>query len=186
MGAGKDTNYKRGEYADVDGVLEDGKNWIPTLTDDGVVDDVLKCSHVTRSIFRNGKVSGWARENGIDCNRMCWRVLFQRLFVDVGNQAAIVVKGGCREMEFDDVTIVPTAKSWCDVLWDDFSDQSRKGSTGVMRRVRRTDGKPLRVVFGRFKKPVFVDSPYEINWLETIGQHFYNYGKDLLRLAHLA
>lgn len=172
-------------YADQDGVRVDGITFDPTI--EGPLSsfaDTFKLSHTTNSRFSNITVIGGA-ENAIDANRFCLNCLITQAKLIGGSQAAIVVKGGCAQMNFVDVLITPSSQSWCDVLWDDFSDQSRRPSTGTLLNVRRKDGAPVRIVFGRFVRPDMMSMSYKILWFRTIGLHVYNMVKDVLRLLHL-
>lgn len=174
-----DRNYI--SYSDQAGVLLQDFNIEPP---DPEYDDTLKLSCCSASTIRRGVVVG-GRENAIDLNRMCKFVSISDVTLQGGRQASIVVKGGCEAIYFRDILIIPDKHSWCDVLWDDWSDQSRAPSYGVLDNMHRDDGKPVRLVFGRFRRPVILGGNVKILWIQTIGLHAYNLGKGLLRTLKL-
>lgn len=155
-------------YADQDGLSIAHESWAGGLD----YDDILKCSKLTNSSFLDCEASG-GRENALDCNRLCHLLDFISCRFIGGEQAAVVVKGGCKDIFFHDCTITPSKKSWTDVLWDDWSDQSKEPSTGDISGLHRLDGKPVRVVFGRWRKPTMGDHQ-KVLWIPTIGLHVYN------------
>jgi hypothetical protein len=176
MSAGTDVNFA--SFADRDGVRLDGHTFDPTAEGFKIssISDVMKLSRTTNSEFTNGRVLAFgAKENAIDANRMCENVRVDNFHLYGGRQAAIVCKGGCRNMTFARITIHPDPKAVVDVIWDDWSDQSKRASTGKLIDVRRADGKKVRVAFGRFSKPEIVGGNCEILWLRTAGMHVYNY-----------
>ena len=83
-------------------------------------------------------------------------------------------------MVFEDVCIVPHPDSLCDILIDDWSDQSRRPSELTLRRVFRQDGEPVRVVFGRFRRPLIVNGNCHIQRLSSFGLHAYVLWKGML------
>jgi hypothetical protein len=176
MSAGTDNNYA--SFADRDGVRASGITFDPTL--DGLqaaaFSDILKFSNLTNSVFEGGVVvATGAKENAIDANRNCSNVRVHDFLLFGGRQAAIVCKGGCKQMVFSKVTIYPDSSAKVDVIWDDWSDQSKAPSTGSLTDVRRADGKPVRVAFGRFNRPQIVGGNCKIDWVRTAGMHVYNY-----------
>lgn len=176
------TDYNKFSFADKDGVEKTGVLF--QLTDNESCDDLLKCSKLTNSRFTDCKILGNenVRENAIDCNRYCASVTFLGCKIQGGNQAVVVVKGGCSNIRFLDCTVTPSRKSWCDVLVDDWSDQSKNPSTNLdLTGLVRTDGKKLRIVFGRWVKPAYDKETARICWIKTIGLHAYNIVKGLLR-----
>lgn len=169
-------------FADQDGVEK--TSVLFQLTGDESCDDLLKCSKLTNSRFDTCAIYGNAnvRENAIDCNRYCENITFSSCSITGGNQSAIVVKGGCKNVRFIACNVTPSPKSWCDVLMDDWSDQSKNPSTGVdLTGLKRTDGKKLRIVFGRWTKPLYDERNARICWIATIGLHAYNILKGLVR-----
>ena len=88
-------------------------------------------------------------------------------------------------MEYEDIIIQAEDSARVDILWDDWSDQSTEHSEGVFTRCRRagSDGlsKPLRLAFGRWHRPKFVDSPYVVDWPLTVVMHAYNIVKGIGR-----
>ncbi len=176
MSVGQDKNFA--SYADQAGIIVEDKIFLPNQR--GYA-DILKASHLEDSVFRRIVVHAEdATENAFDANRFCKRVQLLDSRLVGGKQAAIVVKGGCTEMRFDDVRIEPHPDSWCDVLWDDWSDQSQLPSSGAFRRVVRMDGKPLRVVVGRSIKPTFELCNYKILTWASIGVQINNFIKGRL------
>lgn len=180
MSSGVDINFR--SFADQDNVHLDGAVFDPSAEgeDEKLIADALKFSHLTNSSFTRGRVlAELVKENAVDANRLCENVHVEDYLLVGGAQAAIVCKGGCKNMVFSRVKITPAASAWCDVLWDDYSDQSKAPSTGELIDVVRTDGKPVRVVFGRFVRPKIVGGNCKIDWVRTIGLHAYNLAKDI-------
>jgi len=174
-----DNNYK--SYGDTDGLHIDGLVVDPEAAgvDMRTLDDVLKFSHLTNSSFYGGQVvAGDARENAIDANRYCTGVTVSGFKLSGGRQASIVVKGGS-QLVFNDIIISAHPDSWCDVLVDDWSDQSQEPSLVALSNVRRLDGKPVRVVYGRFRKPTFIGGNCKVSWTLTVGLHAYVFFKGL-------
>lgn len=171
-------------FSDVDGVVLRGQVVDPAAEgkDPAQFNDILKFSHLTNSIFQDGRVvAGESKENAIDANRLCDNVQVLGYKLSGGRQAAIVVKGGCTRMTFSNVEIDAHPAAWCDVLVDDWSDQAQTPSVVTLTDVRRKDGYPVRVVFGRFSRPHIVGGNCRINWPLTAGLHVYNLVKGLLR-----
>ena len=170
-----DTNYK--SYADRDGIFVNGETVDSTASADQI-SDTLKFSHLTNSSFNAMLVRATnAKENAIDANRRCRNVRVSNTELLGGEQAAIVVKGGCELMAFENVIITEDPKAPQDILWDDWSDQSQLPSTGSLTNVTRFGGEPVRLGFGRFSKPHIVGGNVEVLWMRTIGLHLYNIGK---------
>ena len=169
-------------FADQDCVEKVGA--IFQLTGDESCDDLLKCSKLTNSRFTGCAVIGNAnvRENALDCNRYCENITFDTCQFTGGNQSCFVIKGGCKNIRFPGCTCTPSSESWCDALIDDWSDQSKNPSTGIdLTGVKRSDGKKLRIVFGRWTKPAYDKNTARICWAATIGLHAYNIFKGLVR-----
>ncbi|MDX2187814.1 MAG: hypothetical protein SFV32_12835 [Opitutaceae bacterium] len=92
-------------------------------------------------------------ENANDVNNHCEDLLFENGSFIGGEQAAIVVKGRSRNIVYRHVSIKRSRHSRIDVLWDDYSDQSKEYSTGVLDQVYTPDGSPVRLAFGRYHRP---------------------------------
>ena len=169
-----DVNFT--SYADQVGISVSNLQVVPA--DPSSYDDTLKISHCISCSFTGGVVVG-GRENALDLNRKCEDVTVSLLELHGGRQASIVCKGGCRGVVLRDMVISPDPKSWTDILWDDWSAQSTDPSSGVLDNVVRHDGKPVRIVFGRFRLPLVLRSKVRVLWIYSIGLHLYNLGKDL-------
>jgi hypothetical protein len=143
-------------------------------------DDVLKFS-AAQALLRGRVTAAGGAENACDVNNDSDIVLQGELGLTGGDQAGLSVKGGSALGTLDAgvVVFLPSAKSRTDLLVDDWSDRSRAPSIVVMR-ARRTDGQPVRVVFGRWHRPR-IDGPSRIVWGWTIALHLYNPAKALLR-----
>lgn len=177
-------------FADQSGLLIEGRVFLPSdwLMGAGrasVYDDTWKLSHTSNSVFRNCKGFG-GNENAIDLNRMCENVRFEACELIGGDQAAIVIKGGCKNIVFPQEAPTYVRRdqdSWCDVLLDDWSDQSRNPSRGIdLRGLRRKDGAKVRIVVGRGwgrVLPLYDKQHAEILILKSAGVHFYNLGKGI-------
>lgn len=170
-----DVNFT--SYSDISGLDVYGIQIIPSDPEEW--DDSLKISHCISCHFSTGVVVGGS-ENALDMNRSCSVVTVDNLELRGGDQASIVVKGGCRGILLSDLVLSPSSKAWTDILWDDWSKTGRQASFGTLKNVRRSDGKPIRVVFGRFRRPKIEDTPHRILWLSCIGLHLYNLCKDVL------
>lgn len=172
----KDVNYL--SFADQTGLrIEDLEVLAPTQ---GVsFDDMLKISHCSDCKFENVTVFG-GTENAVDLNRMCRKITLSRLELFGGAQAAVVVKGGCTGITFADTCIAQDPEARCEFLIDDWSAQSRAPSDVTIRNVTRKDGQPVRVIFGRFRRPKVVATKIRTLWLQSIGLHIYNLAKDAL------
>ena len=147
-------------------------------------DDVLKCSNLRDSTFISCAAYG-GQENALDCNRFCQDLVFRACAFVGGEQAAIVIKGGCSNIAFVDCAISRTKKSWCDILVDDWSDQSRNPSRGLdLRGIYRLDGAKVRMVIGRGwgrVLPLYDPAKAEILFWKSAGVHLYNLGKGLVK-----
>lgn len=142
-------------------------------------DDTLKISHCQFCSFTGGKVYG-GRENALDMNRECLAITVEGFFLYGGDQAAVVVKGGCRGIVIANTVIAPSRKAWCDIEFDGWSDQGSRHSTLELKNVVRNDGEPLRIVFGRFHRPTATNGTrIRVLWIPTIGLHAYNIIKGL-------
>ena len=180
-----DNNYQ--SYADQDGLTIRNLVIDPKAAGANVslLSDVWKLSHVTNSTFDGVTVIALgAMENALDANRMCSNVAIRNCWLVGGRQAAIVTKGGCRGMIYEDIFIQAEDSARVDILWDDWSDQSSDHSEGTFIRCRRAGDAvrlPLRLAFGRWHRPTFIDSPYVVDWPLTVGMHCYNILKGLGR-----
>lgn len=117
--------------------------------------DVLKFSCARDVQAKRLYVVG-GHENAVDMNRHCARIEMEDCVLEGGDQAAIVIKGGSKDITLRRVSLV-AVKGWCDVLLGDWSDQSYDVTTGVrLIDVSRRDGKPVRVVCGRAEVPTIV------------------------------
>jgi hypothetical protein len=175
-----DINFR--SYSDLTGFAVNNCDINPDATQKW--SDALKVSHCRNFQFDGGSVIGGS-ENAIDCNRNCDNGLFNRMRLLMGEQASIVVKGGCTDIVFADIEITPAQNAWCDVLWDDWSDQSQLPSTGLLKNVTRTDGKPVRLVVGRGVWPVIQSGNVRRCYILSFGLRCYNCGKGILRKLNL-
>ena len=176
-------DYNKFSFADAKGVV--AANRIFQLENGETCDDLLKCSNLQDSSFMECSILGndSVRENAIDCNRFCENLLFSRCTITGGNQACIVIKGGCKNIRFKECLLVRSKRSWTDILIDDWSDQSTKPSTGIdLLGTEMVGGSYVRVVFGRWKKPILGPNQ-RILWIPTIGLHAYNIFKGLWKLV---
>jgi len=145
--------------------------------------DVLKFSAAVGAIIAGKCSSTGGKENACDVNNSSSVVVAGTLALNAGDQAGLVVKGGSSFSTAPGaaVTFTPSALSKTDILADDWSDQSQSASR-VFICATRTDGKPVRVVFGRFRRPVII-GPSVVVWPWTIGLHFYNPIKAFVRFV---
>ncbi|HWA07923.1 MAG TPA: hypothetical protein VG838_00500 [Opitutaceae bacterium] len=127
-------------------------------------DDLFKLSHaeqvkVTGLTVRGG---GLQKENCIDMNRLCRDVEIINARLEAGQQNAITIKGGCRDIHLSAITI-ERAGGHCDIELGNWSDQSWDPVTGVvLTNVCRADGKPVRVRVGHADAPVIVGGNVKI------------------------
>lgn len=152
-------------------------------------DDRLKFSNCKRVIGRNVKVvTRSSRENALDINRGC-EDFDMSLDLEGGKQCALVVKGGSQDITLKFLRLVrdPDAcyvkvlgiKFHIDVSWDDFSDQSKKPSTGwiIDARPEHERDTPIWYAFGRGTRPK-TSGNVKCNWVLSALMHFYNWNKD--------
>lgn len=145
----------------------------------GVGSDVLKFSKANANILGECSAAG-GKENACDANNESDVAIQGRLALLGGDQAGLVVKGRSKFRTFNGfVTFTPSALSKTDVLADDWSDQSQKASD-IEMAATRTDNQPVRVVFGRWRRPK-IHGPSKVVWGWTIGLHAYNIAKGLVR-----
>jgi hypothetical protein len=147
------------------------------------IDDELKFSQAPDAEIQGNVSSTGGEENACDINNhSCVTVKPGAVLrLTGGDQAGLLVKGGSKFVVEPGglVLITPSPKSKCDVLVDDWSDQSQLDSV-VDGEIRRTDDAPVRFVWGRGTRPEIV-GPSAVQWLWTIGLHFYNPIKGLIR-----
>jgi len=161
-----DNNYL--SISDADGVHLENVT-LPTGDEDSLIyDDVLKFSHATNCSFVGGTVYG-GRENCIDMNRECENVLIEDTLLIGGATASVVIKGGSRNCTLSEVLITPGGGRW-DIELGGHSDQSRKRTVNTrLFHVRRTDGRPVRVVVGRADKPEIRGGYVEVLFWESLA-----------------
>ena len=169
-----DHNYR--SYADQFGFLVEDLTVDPRHDglDAGDFADLLKLSNVQHATFRRLVVHGEGaqQENAIDMNRGCVGVLIDTALLQAGNQNAITIKGGCEEIELRDVTIMPGGH--CDIELGNWSDQSSARTTGVrLIRVRRWDGKPVRLRVGHADEPIVEDCEIERQFWASLALKAY-------------
>lgn len=176
-----DLNYK--SIADVDGfILRD----TTVNSADGefppeAYSDVLKFSHASNGRVENVIVDGHAvqKENAIDMNRECANVGFKGLQLISGKQNAITVKGGCSNITFQDTEIVP-GHGHCDVELGNWSDQSKKRTTGItLQNVWRSDNEPIRLRVGNADYPTVIDCKVDYLWFQSLLLKAYLFFKGL-------
>lgn len=142
-------------------------------------DDVLKVSASHRLMFENVTVNALgARENALDVNNLCTDISFHSCRFLGGNQAAVVLKGGSNVL-LNRCTLRSGFSAESDILVDDYSDQSKAPSRVVIKDCVSASGAPILYAFGRYKKPVFINTEHRLCLFRTIGMHLYNHGKDL-------
>lgn len=146
----------------------------------GQYDDLLKVSGKQNLVIRDFEVRGVGIEDGIDCNRLCENVLFENGKVDSGKDLAFTIKGGCRNIHLKNILITRPGNH-CEIELGNHSDQSWNKTTGViLENVRRADGKPVRVAWGRADKPKVIGGNVKFCWGWTVLLHFYVYLKHWL------
>ena len=166
-------------YADCDGTTLTNLVFDPVAEGHQLSDyqDTCKFSHATNFTVKGCTITG-GTENAIDCNRFCENGLVVDTVLIGVDQAAIVVKGGCKNIVFKDVAIAGV-KGWCDVLLDDWSDQSQLPSSVTLDNVKRLDGKTVRVVCGRATNLTIINGNCKKMFWLSIGLHVYNWAKGL-------
>jgi hypothetical protein len=176
-----DNNYD--STAGQTGVVIDGKIYNPAASgvDPSTIADTWKFSG-DKNITATNCSSYGGEENALDINNGCSDFKFTGIALIGGKAGGQVTKGGCTNMAFTNVVFTPDPAAPYDVEWDGFSDQSRDYSMGTLTNYTRTDGQPVRLVFGRFHSPKIVGGNIKILWGRTIGYHAYNLAKDLARL----
>lgn len=176
-----DRNYY--SYADVSNVVIP-RNEIFAPENPLEYDDILKFSNA-KNIVGDGIVVKGGKENCIDMNRTCEGITLVNVTLVGGNQAAIVIKGGSRNIGFENVKITPSPTAWCDILIGDWSDQSNERSTQIyLGNVTRTDDQPVRVVVGRAEKPTIHEGNCKIMTAESLGLKTYWWAKFIARKLH--
>jgi len=174
------SDHNLASFADHYDLLIEDRVFLPPAGEH--IEDSLKCSSLTRSTFRRC-VSFGGLENALDCNRLCRDLRFESCSFFNGEQAAIVIKGGCERITFTGCLLCRAEKSWCDVLLDDWSDQSRQPSREIdLRGLHRTDGAKVRIVVGRGWGrilPSYNPAHAEILFVKSVGVHLYNLVKGL-------
>jgi hypothetical protein len=169
-----------------EGVIEN-REFLPPL-ESGRWDDVLKFS---RGKYRiRGRVSAYGGfENACDINNHSEVIVEDgaELILVGGEQAGLVVKGNSvlRTEGTGKVVFKPGHRSRCDVLKDDWSDQSDHSST-VEGNLERVDGNELRVVWGRGARPKVSNGQIQPIWWWIIGAHAWNALRGLFPMLLLA
>lgn len=148
-----DTDRNFRSYADVDGLYLGAGVVIDPEAERESYDDILKLSHARRVRGFDLSVYGGS-ENPLDMNRNCEDVELCGLYLSGGGHCAVVIKGGSRDIRLRNVEIADVRSRWCDIELGGWSDQSLERTTGVvLDNVRRTDGKPVRVIVGHADDP---------------------------------
>lgn len=119
-------------------------------------DDLLKLSNASNFYGYGLTVAGGGRnkENGLDLNRHASGCHIEQSSIEAGQQCAVVIKGASNDSVLQDVLIIPAPGNRCDIEYGGRSMQVWDVTTGQrLVRVRRSDGRPLRVVCGRADWP---------------------------------
>lgn len=174
-----DRNYR--SIADVDGFELTNETISPALTGENPAefDDILKLSHARNGVVRGCFIgaAGLQRENAIDMNRNCERIVVGDCRLASGRQNAVTIKGGCRHIQLQRVRIVP-GSGHCDIELGNWSDQSQERVTDVLLEdVIRTDGQPVRVRLGHADRPAIAGGNVRIDWFGSAVLKLYWWGK---------
>lgn len=165
-----------------DNATYSGDDYNPTASgaDPSQYDDLLKlsCRVGVRVSHFNADSGGLHIEDGVDLNRECESCVLEDGEVGAGRKGvAVTIKGGCRGITLRRLLVV-TPGHGCDIEIGNWSDQSwRPCSNIVIEDALRADGKPVRVAWGRGKKPTIRGGNARIAWGRTLALHLYVYGK---------
>lgn len=166
-----------------EGVIEN-REFLPP-SESGRWDDVLKFS---RGKYRiRGRVVAYGGfENACDINNHSEVIVEDgaELILVGGEQAGLVVKGNSvlRTEGTGRVIFKPAPKSRCDILKDDWSDQSDRSST-VEGNLERADGRKLRVVWGRGARPKPSAARMQPIWWWILGAHVWNFLRGMVSMV---
>jgi hypothetical protein len=159
-------------YADVDGL--DLPELVLDLPAHGIdasqYDDILKLSHacnihIGRLIIKTG---GRQRENAIDFNRECQHIRIDYAEIEAGQQNGLTAKGGCEDIGVGTLCYL-RAGGHCDIELGNWSDQSKKRTTGVViERAYRMDGQRVRVRVGNGDWPTIKAGNVKRLWLQSL------------------
>ncbi|WP_404422916.1 hypothetical protein [Nibricoccus sp. IMCC34717] len=165
-----------------EGVIEDRIFIPPSDSGSGRWDDVLKFSRAKYRIRGTVKAYG-GLENACDINNNSEVIVEDgaTLILIGGDQAGLVVKGNSilRTEGSGRVVFIPNDQSRCDILKDDWSDQSQHSST-IEGNFERADGKALRMVWGRGSRPKILGGRAKAIWWWVIGAHVWNFLRGLV------
>lgn len=145
-------------------------------------DDLLKGSAKRNVTVRRfvSESDGTHKEDGIDLNNECDRIVFEDGRVGSGRGVAVTIKGGSCNTELRRIVITRSGRH-CDIEIGNHSDQSWKISSGtLLEDVVRADGEPVRVAWGRGSRPTIIGGNVKINWSWTVALHVYVYAKHFL------
>ncbi len=114
------------------------------------------------------------RENAVDMNRGCHDIWIERMILDEGAQNALTIKGGCRNITIDHLTVLKSkaSRGHCELELGNHSDQSFDRTTGVkIGAVECSDGSAFRYRVGHADPPVIgegrVSYQQFASWLVT-------------------
>lgn len=142
-------------------------------------DDLLKISgkrNVTVRYFK-AESDGTHKEDGVDLNRECSDIVLMDGRVGAGGGVAVTIKGGSCKTQLVRMLVTRPGRH-CDVEIGNHSDQSWKSCDGtVLEDCLRTDGKPVRVAWGRGSRPKIIGGNVRIVWWWTAVLHLYVYAK---------
>lgn len=127
----------------------------PRTIDGRGYDDALKLSNCTDSAVRALTIIG-GREDCIDINRGN-QIEIAGCELRPAGRYAMTIKGGASKIMIRRTIITAAGKS-CDIELGNWSDQSQEPTIGVtLDRVRRADGKPLKVRVWHGTRPFIAD-----------------------------
>lgn len=143
-------------------------------------DDLLKVSDKRNVVVREfiAESDGTHFEDGIDVNHECENIQFIDGRAGSGTKGvAVTIKGGSCNVSLERVVVTKPGRH-CDIEIGNHSDQSWKSCDGTaLRDVVRADGQPVRVAWGRGRKPRIEGGNVRIVWWWTAVLHLYVYGK---------
>jgi hypothetical protein len=178
-----DFNYFQLPFSDLD---YDGLDCDPRtkFLNPSAFDDLLKISAKQNVTVRYFKATsdGTHREDAVDLNNLCQAVTLMDGTVTAGAKGvAVTIKGGSCATRLVRLVIDRPGK-YCDIEIGNHSDQSWKSCDGtVIEDCLRRDSQPVRVAWGRGKRPQIIGGHVKIVWWWTAVLHAYVYAKHYLK-----
>jgi uncharacterized protein YceK len=121
---------------------------LPTLgVDASKYNDILKFSRAIniRIDQVTVKTGGTQIEQAIDMNNLCQNITIVRADIQEGRENALTIKGGCNNIHFGMLSIIP-GSGHCDIELGGASDQSNLPTTEVtMDSAAMTSGAPIKL-----------------------------------------